>query len=768
MKRSLAAGFVLLTTLSAPSVAQSDILNRAQGVWNALAGSSPANKTGARPTLGNDTWGDPATERASTRDERFIDERQGPVIRSHEPDNRNAHVKAEPARKTKATKASSVGAAPAPSLRLSSQQEELEPSIRASCANVARTWEGASALADRGEFGRAYSAYVGLLASCSKKADLEGTVYQAFKTLPLDRAESLLDEPIMESKALAQARIYANAQMMFAYQRNKQPGKALHYARAIRSSVLATGDAGAMVVSGWLEHEAGEAKQAEELFKAALKLEPQNVSARQGLVVTLLRAGNADMAARELERLPLSERGDLAVTVLQAQARSALSKKAYERSIALLDKAMEAGASDEEADLSVRAWALQGAGRAQEARAGFERLLELDPTNEDYRKGHVQAAGAIKDVDTLSRLATAQDAVGEQARNQLAQLMDGQGRRAAAGAMRGKPVEGLAGELNTNVAIRSKGGDAGEAKLNHVEAPVVSGSLRMSSTLTLKGSISTHTLDDGKDRRDGRESRIGLVHEGEQTRTSVEAGTSQVAGQTRPVFNAKLRYWTGNGFIEAGVEREPVMDSLRSYAGTRLPDGRLVGRAMRTGATGAGSLPVTEDLTAQWTVGAGTVSSESASTNAYLKGRVALLKEFTSSRFSWLAAGPEARYESWSRDENDFEEGGAGYFSPSSDVGLGLRGHLQTQEGGRALHKVSAYSGFTSRGMGPGADSGLVIETDASTAYLLSSNLIVSGAAMLRSSPGYSEFGLNLGLTIPLERRTGLYASDLPKTVVRY
>lgn len=766
MKSSLIAGILLLGSISSPSLAQTDMLGRAQDVWKALSGSTAANKESARSPLTNDTWGEPGASAGVARDERFIDERMGPVVRGHVPEERMPEVKAEQTRKAKAAKIAPVEKAPA--MRLSPLLREVEPADKGSCANVARTWEGASNLANRGEYGRAYSAYLGLLASCSKKTDLEGTLYQAFKTLPLDQAGALLEEPIMESSALADARVYAHAQMMFAYQRNKQPGKALHYARAIRSAILASGDAGALVVSGWLEHEAGEAKQAEGLFKAALKADAQNVSARQGLIVTLLRLGSADAASREIERLPAGDRGDLAVAVLQAQARAALGKKAFDRALALLDKAQEAGASDEEADLSVRAWAYQGAGRAQEARGAFERLLELDPENEDYRKGQVQAIGVVKDVDALARLAGSADAVGDQAREQLALLMEGQGRRAAAGALRGKSVEGLAGEVSTNVAVRSKGGDAGEAKLNHVEAPVVSGSLRMSSSLTLRGSISTHTLDDGLARADGRESRIGIVHEGEQTRTSVDAGTSQVAGQTRPVFNAKLRYWTGNGFIEAGVEREPVMDSLRSYAGTRLPDGRLVGRAMRTGATGSGAMPVNEDLTLQWTAGAGTVSSESASTNAYLKGRVTLLKEFASPRFSWLAAGPEARYETWSRDENEFEEGGAGYFSPSSDVGLGLRGHLQTLEGGRSLHKASAYTGFTSRGMGPGADSGLVIESDAASAYLLSSNLIVSGSAMLRSSPGYSEFGLNLGLTIPFERRTGLYASDLPKSVMRF
>jgi tetratricopeptide (TPR) repeat protein len=648
---------------------------------------------------------------------------------------------------------------------------EDEPTRRTSCTNVARAWEGAAALADRGEDQRAYDAYLRLLSSCSNEKELIGTIYQAQKNLSKDALNDLMNEPVMESPKLMSAMYALKLQRMYAANKSKDARTALALSREIRQQVLESDDSGALEVSGWLEQRARNSKAAEQLFRASLKVNRDAEGSRQGLVYALLAQNKVEAASREAERLDSSNGDTVRADVLVAQARAALNDKEYAEALKKLDKAERLGLDVDDSVVETRAWALKGLGQNEKAAKLFAGLLQSTPDNQDVQVGLIDTLYAARDDKTLDRLAAQGGNIGTMAKEAVSRRLDDQGRRGDAARMRGEKVEGEKGYASASIGARSKSGEAGQGRLTEVTIPSAEGEVRVGENTKLAIKGTQLKLDDGVNQATGAEVRAKVTTRVAGAEVTAGVGASKVGTDVKPTFEVKGRLDTESGYVEAGVSREPVRDSVRSYAGvnTTIPTagGGLqnirVGRAFDTNMYVGGStlLDQMNRYRLDWSVGGGSVNGQNLYNNGYYRASAALTQDIQSERFSWLNVGPYVSIQSYERDENRFDGTHGGYFSPKSDVGAGLLGRMMTKEGGKSLYKATAQMGYVSRGLYYGNDSGMSLETAAEGAWLITPNIILGAGVSLRTSPGYNDIGFRMGLTIPLESRTKLSGSDL-------
>lgn len=836
MKTRLHIVALAVLTLAAGSAGAQNVLDTARSKWAELAGRSESVRT--RPVelpATRDTWGDEpgvsprallrAEQRADERalDDRGWDDRTAPRSRpGADPRNAvhratdmsapaqnhaanrtvvreevNRTTAADPSNGTQASaqpnRALRKPAAPASAAaEVESLQERLarierlltQPGAqpapatpsRASCINVARVWEGAAAMAQRGQEDRAYDAYVKLLASCTDEKELEGTAFQALKHLPPAYHARLMGEPVLASPRMAGVYYVLATQTMFVANKANDHRLALELSRELREQMLSRNDASALVVSGWLEQRARNHREAEKLFRAAIRADRDGSSQREGLVVALLAQDKVSQAAAEVERVEGENATVLQGEVRVAQARAALNVGDGELALRLLAEAERKGVEVDESFVATRGWALKASGKPEQAAKVFQQLLKENPSEPEYREGLYESFVASKDYAGLEQLAKGNDEVSRRATTALAARLQSQGRRAEAAQLTGQRIEGMGGSVTAGASVRSKSGEPGEDRLLQVNAPQLSVSAPLSATSRIEVTAESVNVDNSRQSATGTEVRARYVSEGETT-VIAGAGLSRVSGVDRITLEFLLRrYLESGGHVEAGLFREPVIDSVRSYAGSvvsrELPllpgqltpavEQVLVGQAMRTGLRGGGLYSLTDSYSVDWSFGAGAVTGKNIATNGYLEGRAALLKDTAMPGFSWFSAGPELRFASWQNDENKFGNvASGGYFSPKTDLGAGLRFAGTSEEGGRLMYKVGGYAGFASRGMTGGNESGMALELDTGASYLFTPNLIGHAGLKLRSSPGYVESSAYLGLSIPLETRTKLYADDL-------
>lgn len=690
-----------------------------------------------------------------------------------EPLRRVAAPAAAPVRRAAAPRAAAPRAAPEDRAYQRVTAEREAPSS-AACTNVKRAWEGASAMADRGQDDKAYDAYLRLLSSCREESELLGTIFQAQKNLEKSSVARLLDEPVMQSPKLEGALNALKLQQMFAANKSKDARTALTISREIRPWVLDGKNAGAMEVSGWLEQRAKNPKAAEALFRSALRVDPDSDGARQGLVFSLLAQEKVDAANREVKQLTSSNADEVRAEVALAQARQSLQQKRYAQAITYLDEAETLGISLDSSELETRAWALKGLGKSKEAGQIFAELAQANPNDPKMAAAAVEAMMLNRQFAEVKELSRENSPIGIAAKAATADHLEATGQRREAANMRGTTAEGYAGNLNTGMTVRTKSGEQGEGRLLATTIPQVSVSMPVGDSSELNVDVSRLSVKDGRNSADGMEVRVGGKTRVGDVDLDVMAGVSRVGDSTKPVIDARASVDTAIGKLGARVSHLPVVESVRSYAGVNVdipgtnpgdPSKRVfVGRAMDTQASVSGSMPVGDDsgYSVDWEAGGGAVSGTNTESNGYYKGSVALMKDFSHPSFSWLNAGPYLNVSSYERDENQFGGTEGGYFSPKSDVGFGLMGNLQTTEGGRSMHKASAKMGYVTRSLNYGTDSGISLEGSSQSAWLVGSHLIVGAGVGFRASPGYTDLSVRVGLTIPFEPRAKLYSSDLP------
>jgi hypothetical protein len=731
------------------------------------------------PRASNDTWGDSPVVRDTLRkstpvakeqltDERFRDERQGrqlaaeprvkskEVVRPAEPTREVAAVRVTPAHR-----ASAVHDAP------QSVQASAPVSSAAVCTNVARAWEGAAALASRGEEERAYGAYLRLLSSCNAESELKGTVFQLSRNLSGGYLERLRDEPVMASPKLLDAYASLTLYQMYAANKAKDAPRALALSREIREYVLASSDLGALEVSGWLEQRANSPKAAEKLFRAALKINRELDTSREGLIYALLSQGKVEVASAEYQKLDARTSDELAAQLSLAQARQALAAgdmAGAQRRFAAAEKQGIELTSDV---VATKAWLLKGSDPAKAAGL-FRTLLADSPENVEYQTGLVESLAQAKDYAQLAQFKDAPGSAGDRVRSVLATQLETRGRRSEAAQLRGETPEGQGGQVSLALGTRTKSGNEGKRQLSQVVAPELAARVALGDNARLEVEAASLRMDNGLQSVRGREARMRVTLRGNDVEATLGLGGSQVEGASRLTFDSNLRFYGDKGHFEVGGSRTPVTDSVKSYAGTYSSEGKLEGRAMRTELRLGGEALQDSGLRLGWEAGAGSVEGENIAGNNFLRGRASLTQDITKEGWSWINVGPEVRLESWKKDQNQFKGGDGGYFSPTSDVGVGVRGRAISQTGGKTLYKLSGYAGLAARSQATGADTGVVIETEGTGSWLIAPHLIMQAGISFKNSPGYTDTGLKFGLALPFESRSKLNTDDLMPGVVKW
>lgn len=644
----------------------------------------------------------------------------------------------------------------------------------ASCSNPARTWQGAQALAERGQAQAAYRAYLGLLSTCVRKAELEGTAWKAGANLSAAALADLIDEPVMASPALASGLLILRTQLLFAANEAGDSAKALELSRALRPELLRSRNAPALEVSGWLEQQVREHRQAEHLFRAALKVERDNMSARQGLVLAQLAQGRLDAAEQEARTLDGDAAQEIRAQLSYAKARQALADGRAGQALQLLDQAAKEGLEASDDVLEVRAWALKNAGQAKSAQALFARLSERAPESTTLSQGLVASAQQAGDVAALRNLAsTGSDNVADAARLALAQRLRSTGEEVAARRLDAQASAGSVTSAGAEFGARLKSGDAGQAKLSQVDLPAVALQTPLGEASLLQARASASRLSDGASQAQVSRLELGLATRVNDVVATGWLGVSRAPVGTAPIGSLSLRMPLPDGHVQLEVARDEVRDSVRSWAGVTefLTDNkgavkgtRPVGRALDTYARLSGAVPAEiadSVMRVDWQVRAGTIEAQNVASNGYYQALMALSHDWQSRDWSWLSAGPYVSLGAYERDENRFGVGNGGYFSPKSDTGLGLQGAALSLEGNRSLWRVSGKMGFVSRSGQAGVDSGLAVEGRVQASWLMSPNLVLGAGLGVKVAPGSSELGLRVGVVMPLEARYRLFGSDL-------
>lgn len=750
-----------------------DLIQSARTGWASLA----SGHTTASPPVAaqgpDDSWGDAqvsarklaAPVTTPQQDVRFVDERFGG----------GEMARAEARREAPAAPVHKVAVRRPRAVR--PQEDSLESddsgdSRNLKCVNVERVWEGAHALAERGQESRAYSAYLQLLSTCSSPKELLGTAYQAQQNLSSDSLAQLMQEPVMAAPKLQRVTVALSVNRMYALNKAKDYDDALAVSRSIRKDVLASSDEGALEVSGWLEENSGNHVAAEKLFRAAAHAPGDSSGAHEGLVESLLAQGKNSSAESEANHLEGSNADQIRGRVDLALAREAVKQGDGQRALSLLDKASRLGIAEDSDVQLTRAWALRAANHPEESKAIFASVHKGDPASADAAKGLLVSASDDGDYTTVKQLAQSDNPAQGDARHALGEHYLAEGRYADGAELTGQPVEGAGSNVSLGISARTKSGDPGQGKLTITDIPLAHAHLALTDRVAINVDGGGLDLNDGLRTVRGHDASIGAevqLHDAKITASVGEIGTTSAppgVQKERLTGDIAYRQYLDNGYVEGEVLRQGVFDSTRSFAGAQNADGSIVGPATKTEAKLSGKLELnTKGLNLNWMAGAGTITASGTDSNGFYETSASLTQDFQRKGWDWLNIGPEVRVAGFHEDQNQFVGGYGGYYSPKSSTDLGLTANALSEQGKSTLFKVSGRAGFTSRQLYYGTDTGLYAEAEASGAVMLSPHLVVGGTVSVRSAPGYSDKAVMAWLSIPFEARHGLTSLDLKPAI---
>ena len=749
-----------------------DLIQSARAGWASLASGHTTSSPPVAAQGPDDSWGDAqvsarklAAPVTPQQDVRFVDERFGGGEMARTEARREAPT--APVHKVAVRRPRPVHA----------QDDDFEsadsgdsPSVK--CVNVERVWEGAHALAERGQESRAYSAYLQLLSTCSSPKELLGTAYQAQENLSSDALAQLMQEPVMAAPKLQRVTVALSVNRMYALNKAKDYDGALAVSRSIRKDVLASSDEGALEVSGWLEENSGNHVAAEKLFRAATHAPGDSSGAHEGLVESLLAQGKTSSAETEANHLDGSNADQIRGRVDLALAREAVKQGDGQRALTLLDKASRLGIA-EDSDVQVtRAWALRAANHPAESKALFASVHKSNPESADAAKGLLVSASDDGDYTTVKQLAQSDNPAQGEARHALGEHYLAEGRYADGAELTGQPVEGTGSNVSLGVSARTKSGDPGQGKLTITDIPLAHAHIALTDRVAINVDGGGLDLNDGQRTVHGHDATIGAeiqLHDAKITASVGEIGSANAAPgvqKERLTGDIAYRQYLDNGYVEAEVLRQGVFDSTRSFAGAQNADGSIVGPATKTEAKLSGKYEVNnQGLNLNWMAGAGTITASGTNTNGFYETSASLTQDFQRKGWDWLNIGPEVRVSGFHEDQNQFVGGYGGYYSPKSATDIGLTANALSEQGKSTLFKVSGRAGFTSRQLYYGTDTGLYAEAEASGAIMVSPHLILGGTVSVRSAPGYSDKAVMAWLSIPFQARHGLSSLDLKPAV---
>jgi len=659
------------------------------------------------------------------------------------------------------------------------------------CENMPVKWAAAEKMARGGEADAALAVYVHLLAACPAPKVAEGTAWKAVGALPKTQRDRLIDGPALKIQDLSAIRSELLLARMTEENKAGQFKAALADSREIRAQIIEARDAGALESSAWLEEQAQNAAEAQNLFRlaAGAAKTPESVHrAQMGLALSFMKEGKLDEALEAAALAPTPDALRLAGSIWLIQAQAASKAGNGEEALRLLDQAALAGVPVGDTEQATRGWALLKMGRAKEAQGTFA-ALRVDGQNQkssetqiEARDGFIYAAletrdyGALKDVisepaSVFSAPETAGNAASADAESQRATKMaqeavaghyDRMGYFGAAQAARGVPAEGLGASAQAMASYESKSGTQGQDKLRIATVPQLSVVLPPSSFLQARVDAYGLRLDNGARHAWGEGATVSAAR---QLDLGVVGGSLGVEnpgqGTTQILGSARYQWASGSEqeFVHATGSREAVLDSLRSFEGDAAAG---IGPATSNKGEIEGRARVfADDVFVQGSFTGGAVTARGTPFNPFYAVGVSLTRDFTVSGWSWLNGGVDLRGGSSRYDANRFDEKVGGYWSPKSNREAGVVFNAQSAEDKQWLFKASARTGYASRELYTGHASGAFSEGTAQVAALASRQVILGAGIGGRTSPGYHDTNVFAWVKIPFGARAHLTAADL-------
>jgi hypothetical protein len=531
----------------------------------------------------------------------------------------------------------------------------------------------------------------------------------------------------------------------------------LQLAQKMTPQIDAYRDSAAAALTGWimLAHRRDDAAQSR--FVRALDWSPDSVDAQLGLLQ--IRLDKKDLAGAEalLKQPPLaadprSRSQNARLGMLRADVLN--RRNDYAASLRALDDAERLGATPSQT-AALRGWNLYGLGRYEKASALFAaqyrsghdaasaegwslsesargRLTQLRATPEAqtsplqdyvmalqsqqlyYRKQFVDAAAMQRPVgQSILRQDATDPASASELKKSLQSYLpqnltgidaasvttgftysnhagaDGQGHlETFAPSVRGEWIDGT---RQYNLRYRDLRLDAGATG-----APVAAQAIGVPAAYQASGKVDARDLWFAIDDRLWLRSLGRLGWQAALGATNGGAAGADIHGQL------SVNRQTAWGSWSAYIGSNPVRDSLLSWRGMRLPASDAVWGDVRRNAVGARSL---WQATPDWSVSANAELAQFSGQNVQSNKAVALDLgagyKLKLKGFDYFNLGPALHYLHYDNNQNQYDWGLGGYYSPQRSVSAGIASQFLSVEGRDLQWSGNAEMGWNSSGESP-------------------------------------------------------------------
>ena len=613
-----------------------------------------------------------------------------------------------------------------------------------SCIRIDRLWRAAEILAKAGRKPQALALYRNVFPDCAPPSNRIATLYMAQQNLGADsegvaqlialEAQSGKRDPDSEQKFV---RLQYDRDLTRLAALPPAGDDALGLARQMVARIEAYRDSAAATLSGWIALAHGGADEAESWFLRGRDWSPNNVDAQLGLLQ--IRLDKQDIAGSEALLMqglvaadPRSRAPSARLNMLRADALN--RRKDYVASLRALDEAERLGATREQT-AQLRGWNLYGLERYDQSAALFAaqyrgkpdaanaegwalsenargRLPELSAAPEAQRSPLRDIVTALESQQLYYRkqFLAAYDLQHQTEQSVQRQMADdpaaGKALQQSTQSYLPKNLTGIdAASVTAGFTLSNHAGTLGEGHLEtlapSVRAEWIDGTrqynLRYRRLMLDAGTISASRVAQAlgapaayqaSGKVDGDELWLavgdslwltGLGHLSWQASlgaTDGGAGGTDLHGQ----FSIGRQTQWGSWSAYAGSN--PVRDSLLSWRGMRFPGSDQVWGDVRRNAIGAKTL---WQATPDWSVSANADLSQLTGQNVQDNKAVSIdlgagynLKP---AGFDYFTLGPALHYLHYDNNQNRYDWGLGGYYSPQRSVSGGIASQFLTLEG---------------------------------------------------------------------------------------
>lgn len=554
---------------------------------------------------------------------------------------------------------------------------------------------------------------------------------------------------------------------------------------------------------GWALYRRGDDHGAIEWFDLALRRDPADLEAREGLFFAARRAGRWQQAYQTAEVLPdqavwRTRRAEVAVQA----ALEAREQSRWQDALAWLERARDAGRNDTDLRL-LQAWTELQAGHARAAVDAFSALYAQDPS-EEAAEGLYQSLRATGDRSALHAWQAVSGPLARRLRTATAQDWLDRGLAADAAILVPDLTPDLQHAATPSLALtgrrRDKSGAPGTSALHVEQAPLLD--LRWHwGTHLFSAQVSESRWDAGAQPRG-----VGSTVAGTRGSSQRQATGIQGLVQWRPIGSrgpfASLGWtprnapvpstWVGSvgwrveaatGAWSAALRRATSEESTLAAIGLKDPaSGRAWGRVLRQGLDMTGYRQINSDWNGSASVVIERLDGQHVASNTHVGLRLAGGRRLEVPGMRYMVVGPYGQMDRWTRNLSGFTWGHGGYFSPQRFTNIGVQIAFESLPGRSWIVAGDASSGIQSSQQnaspcfplpppvsappctGPGASRqrGFGSQLALRATTLLHPHWALEGRMQWQTGVAYRDFQWSIGLRYFTAPRQALFSSDLP------